>query len=371
MRNLYLIQTNKPSRLRYTYGNNYALSKEYLSWRFAHHIYITSDEEIKLNDYITDGYIVWKWEDDSSLLGRKKIILTTDQDLISDGVQKIDDNFLEWFVKNPSCESVEIQGKNFSHDKNILHIEYKIIIQQEERDEYFKHLEKDKQELGEEWEKVKKEFGFGKNQETVEIPQEELKQETDDEEKEFRRKFPKEFALIDMIKLDEAQEKPKQETLEAAAWKYNPLNKLDGEFIRHAFIEGAKYQAERSFSEEEILVLLQKRDKHNMDNLDAFDGWKTPKEWFEKLKINSMKSFKNTRVEGVHYDVIPQSEISKINKEISEDSTLNVNYKPERIYSEEDMNEFAWYFHTHLRQFTDDKQALDKGMYLKMWLKNK
>jgi hypothetical protein len=89
------------------------------------------------------------------------------------------------------------------------------------------------------------------------------------------------------------------------------------------------------------------------------------------LKRSNMESFKNTRVEGVHYDVIPQSEISKINKEISEDSTLNVNYKPERIYSEEDMNEFAWYFHTHLRQFTDDKQALDKGMYLKMWLKNK
>jgi len=38
----------------------------------------------------------------------KKIILTTDQDLIADGVQAIDDEFLEWFVKNPSCEEVEI-----------------------------------------------------------------------------------------------------------------------------------------------------------------------------------------------------------------------------------------------------------------------
>ena len=50
-----------------------------------------------------------------------------------------------------------------------------------------------------------------------------------------------------------------------------------------------------------------------------------------------MKGFKNTWVEGVHYDVIPQSEISKINKKISEDSTLNVNYKPERMYSEEEV----------------------------------
>jgi hypothetical protein len=38
----------------------------------------------------------------------KKIILTTDQDLIKDGVQAIDDEFLEWFVKNPSCEEVEV-----------------------------------------------------------------------------------------------------------------------------------------------------------------------------------------------------------------------------------------------------------------------
>lgn len=52
-----------------------------------------------------------------------------------------------------------------------------------------------------------------------------------------------------------------------------------------------------------------------------------------------MTSFKNTWVDGVHYDVIPQSEISKINKKISEDSTLNVNYKPARMYSEEEVLE--------------------------------
>lgn len=64
------------------------------------HIYITSDEEIKFNDYITDGYFVWQWKDDSSLLGRKKIILTTDKYLTKDGVQAIDDDYLEWFVNN-------------------------------------------------------------------------------------------------------------------------------------------------------------------------------------------------------------------------------------------------------------------------------
>jgi hypothetical protein len=66
----------------------------------------------------------------------KKIILTTDQDLIKDGIQAIDDEFLEWFVKNPSCESVEV-----TYDKDIYPygVEtakgygwYKIIIPQEE-----------------------------------------------------------------------------------------------------------------------------------------------------------------------------------------------------------------------------------------------
>jgi hypothetical protein len=44
----------------------------------------------------------------------------------------------------------------------------------------------------------------------------------------------------------------KQETLEEASWKYNPLKKLDGEFIRAAFINGAKWQAERMYSEEDL-----------------------------------------------------------------------------------------------------------------------
>jgi hypothetical protein len=38
----------------------------------------------------------------------KKIILTTDQDLIENGVQAIEDEFLEWFVKNPTCEYAPI-----------------------------------------------------------------------------------------------------------------------------------------------------------------------------------------------------------------------------------------------------------------------
>jgi len=41
--------------------------------------------------------------------GYKEILLSTDTELQKDSVQAIDDNFLEWFVKNPSCEKVEIE----------------------------------------------------------------------------------------------------------------------------------------------------------------------------------------------------------------------------------------------------------------------
>ena len=37
---------------------------------------VISDEEIKINDSITDGYRVWYWRDNCSLLGRKKVIAT-------------------------------------------------------------------------------------------------------------------------------------------------------------------------------------------------------------------------------------------------------------------------------------------------------
>jgi hypothetical protein len=50
----------------------------------------------------------------------------------------------------------------------------------------------------------------------------------------------------------------KKETLEEASWKYNPLKKLDGEFIRAAFINGAKWQQERMYSEEEVIAIVEK-----------------------------------------------------------------------------------------------------------------
>jgi len=81
------------------------------------HIYITSDEEIKEGDWIICSMSIaptqaLKNEDYSLPNGWRKIILTTDQELGNDGVQAIDDKFLEWFVENPSCEEVEVYKVN-------------------------------------------------------------------------------------------------------------------------------------------------------------------------------------------------------------------------------------------------------------------
>lgn len=44
-------------------------------------------------------------------IGVKKIILTTDQKLIKDGIQSIAPEFTEWFAQNKECEQVEINNE--------------------------------------------------------------------------------------------------------------------------------------------------------------------------------------------------------------------------------------------------------------------
>jgi hypothetical protein len=107
--------------------------------QIPHHIYITEDSEIKEGDWIIWNKKIVK-AIDTAYYSAKKIILTTDRDLIADGVQSIDDTFLEWFVKNPSCEKVETErlenGKyvDWLADGSVIegiYENYKIIIPQE------------------------------------------------------------------------------------------------------------------------------------------------------------------------------------------------------------------------------------------------
>ena len=129
MKNIHILATSQPSILiKDVWKNTFSLVENFDTNHTdfkAQHIYITSDEEIKKGDWCLDKFNQrWKLEDkkliafDSegikrfstdNILGHecKKIILSTDQELIKDGVQAIEDEFLEWFVKNPSCELVK------------------------------------------------------------------------------------------------------------------------------------------------------------------------------------------------------------------------------------------------------------------------
>jgi hypothetical protein len=161
MKNIHIMPTDKPSRLFDCFGKlgigDYIATREGLQVT-NQHIYITSDEEIKEGDwFIREGSIhkcfkVHKTDIefltsiDSVYCGSntfwskeycKKIILTTDQELIKDGVQSIPDEFLDWFVKNPSCEKVEVINKGrsgvFSDGTiGIIYNNYKIIIPKQE-----------------------------------------------------------------------------------------------------------------------------------------------------------------------------------------------------------------------------------------------
>jgi hypothetical protein len=136
MKNIHVLPTEKPSRLWLNDITNKIELSHSSDLYCAVNIYITSDEEIKEREWCTDGiYLIQatpKLVDAQGLFDRRdwrKIILTTDQDLIKDGVQAIDDEFLEFFVKNPSCESVEVdEYPRFDLGKG----EYKIIIPKEE-----------------------------------------------------------------------------------------------------------------------------------------------------------------------------------------------------------------------------------------------
>lgn len=135
MENIHVLPTDKPSRL-HKIGNEIGLTDTPNSNFLAkqQNIYITNDEEIKKGDWVylvNSNTTTQVLEDLGKLPHIKKIILTTDQDLIKDGVQAIDDEFLEWFAKNPSCESVVIENRKryeFEHlcddSKNIGYTDY-------------------------------------------------------------------------------------------------------------------------------------------------------------------------------------------------------------------------------------------------------
>jgi hypothetical protein len=153
MKNLFILPTDKPTGIfQSNSGLQFSIrDKVRVEPLKGFHIYITSDEEIKEGDWCINLNSSYEHKelcriDNQIELERyaqkigndcKKIILTTDQDLITDGVQEIDDTFLEWFVKNPSCESVEVDESKYFDGS---HGEYIIIIPQEEPKQECEHI---------------------------------------------------------------------------------------------------------------------------------------------------------------------------------------------------------------------------------------
>jgi hypothetical protein len=162
MKNIHILPTDKKTKnvgdlVKDQYGDIHIFTKnegkEYGKTTTKLNIYITSNEEIKEGDYrysLSQNTIELVTKFSSKVNGEywklnphlyKKVILTTDQDLIKDGVQAIDDEFLEWFVKNPSCEFIQTKrledGQYFDYleDNSVIegiYENYKIIIPKEE-----------------------------------------------------------------------------------------------------------------------------------------------------------------------------------------------------------------------------------------------
>jgi hypothetical protein len=118
MKNIFLIPTEKPSRLYYHSDlKHLVLTNKTMLREFVinQNIYITSDSKFVRDEYITDGIEVMKATpklvNAQGLVDRrdwKKILMTTDPELINDGVHPIGEEFLKWFVENPTCIKVEV-----------------------------------------------------------------------------------------------------------------------------------------------------------------------------------------------------------------------------------------------------------------------
>ena len=141
MKNIHILQTKEPTRIFETNtGLQFSIIDKVRVGEYkGFHIYLTSDEEIKEGDWFYDNHFeqICMFDVDfkrnpNDYEDCKLIIITTDPTLIADGVQAINDEFVEWFVKNPSCEWVDVKYKYWKEINDIGKYTYKIIIPKEE-----------------------------------------------------------------------------------------------------------------------------------------------------------------------------------------------------------------------------------------------
>ena len=263
MKNIFLLPTYKPSMLvqrKITKDLKLSSMNNHQLWD-NRNIYITSDENIKEGDYglgfahgikgAGRGYFVFK--QDGTNVGKvnalcsesKKIILTTDPDLIKDGVQTIDDEFLEWFIKNPNCEFVDFEKE---HDDTVPYPKmrfckpYKIINQKEES---FKHQAKvlSKEEVMDNRSSAYEFIDFNK-------------QETIEEAAENYGWRIKRNTFSNAVKANELAESAKQDFLTGAKWQSKQLFKDDVIQTLEKGIALLLKKQEQMYSEEELKKVL-------------------------------------------------------------------------------------------------------------------
>jgi hypothetical protein len=288
MKNVHVLSTDKLIKsagdlVKDKYGSIHIFTKndgkEYGKTTTKLNIYITDNSEIKEGNYVVVSCSEIEIEEVRLVIGYyneqflfddrgqihmdycKKIILTTDPQLIADGVQPIDNEFLEWFVKNPSCEFVETQcsGRNCIEDFGCT-----------------------------------KEGCNGVEPLEIIIPQETIQQ--------FIEKHGiTEQQLIDGYKqgldliFENASKITKQETLEEAAEKEaecrypvlthpsqnNSPYTASKETFKHGVRFGANWQAERMYSEEEVKLISFSAMDYKQDRIINY----TEKvKWFDQFK---------------------------------------------------------------------------------------
>ena len=261
MKNIHILPINLDSVFQQS--NGYIINQN---------VYITSNEKLPYDDSIfaTGAFYHRDAAGDVHIINKdthypnpnfcSRIILTTDESLFKDGVQAIDDEFLEWFVKNPSCESVEtVQVCIIGCDKLILNGENSICC--------------------------------GDKKYKIIIPQEEPKQDSVFENAKLVLREHllenKEQVAKDLQEMKEKSSTNRDETLEEAAefWDAKQtileFTKSTNRPFAKAFIEGANWQQEKSYSEKEVFEIVA-TILHTPTLRDG--SWEDISKWFEKNK---------------------------------------------------------------------------------------
>ena len=159
MKNIHVLPTDKPTRLFTSDSDLVLAGYPATEFKTGKNIYITSDESIKVGDYSYEMRNIIDKIDESYDLEvmnaiASKIILTTDVELIADGIQAIPEEFLEWFVKNQSCPNVNVEKQYITPLGDVVatcydneRLTYKIIIPKEDYSPQVVYLEKDMREM--------------------------------------------------------------------------------------------------------------------------------------------------------------------------------------------------------------------------------